>query len=53
MKALVLTVAAAALCALAVPIAVADPALTGYPNSIASMTPLLPEPFGPDIANVD
>jgi hypothetical protein len=36
MKALVITVVAAALCALAVPVAVADPALTGYPNSIAS-----------------
>jgi lysophospholipase L1-like esterase len=36
MKALVLTVVAAALCALAVPVAVADPALTGYPTSIAS-----------------
>ena len=36
MKALVLTVVAAALCALAVPVAVADPALTGYPSSMAS-----------------
>jgi lysophospholipase L1-like esterase len=36
MKALVLTVVVAALCALAVPVAVADPPLTGYPNSIAS-----------------
>ena len=36
MKALALTIAAAALCALAVPVAVADPALTAYPSSIAS-----------------
>ncbi|MFL5935595.1 MAG: GDSL-type esterase/lipase family protein [Gaiellaceae bacterium] len=36
MKALVLAVVVAALCALAVPVAVADPALTGYPKSIAS-----------------
>jgi hypothetical protein len=35
-KAFVLTVAAAALCALAVPVAVADPAVTGYPSSMAS-----------------
>ena len=36
MKALALTVVAAALCALAVPVAVADLPLTAYPNSIAS-----------------
>jgi len=36
MRGLALTIAAAALCALAVPVAVADPALTGYPSSIAS-----------------
>ena len=36
MKGLVLAVFVAALCALAVPFAVADPALTGYPDSMAS-----------------
>src|SRR5215208_994843 len=36
MKPLVLTAAAALLCALAVPTALADPAVTGYPSSIAS-----------------
>ena len=36
MKPLVLTAAAALLCALAVPAALADPAVTGYPSSIAS-----------------
>src|SRR5213076_2477073 len=36
MKALVPAVVVAALCALAVPFAVADPALTGYPRSIAA-----------------
>ncbi len=36
MKPLVLTAAAALLCALAAPAALADPAVTGYPSSIAS-----------------